>query len=176
MKILAKPFVFFIVSVVLVSCYTSERVISKSNSPEKYQSFPLTDVTAITTPYEGKVYTAEEVSEMTRFPACEDQSIAVEELKSCADKEMLRYIYSNIKYPAIARENGVQGTVVIEFVVTPQGRIRSAKIARDPGAQTGNSAMDIIANMDRSYTWKPAMVDGKAVAVLYKLPVKYKLL
>ena len=71
---------------------------------------------------------------MPRFPGCEDKGSAAEK-KQCADKKMLEFIYKNIKYPAIARENGVEGTCVIQFVVEKDGAIADAKVVRDIGAQ-----------------------------------------
>ena len=54
---------------------------------------------------------------------------------------MLRFLAKNIKYPKIAKENGVEGTVVIQFVVGKSGKIKRAKVLRDPGAGCGNEAL-----------------------------------
>lgn len=111
------------------------------------------------------------VEDMPRFPGCEDESNK-DERKKCAETKMLEYIYKNIKYPAIARENGVEGTVVITFVVEKDGAITDARIARDIGAQCGQEALRVVDEMPK---WIPGKQRGRAVRVQFNLPVKFKL-
>ena len=111
------------------------------------------------------------VEDMPTFPGCEDVSNKAER-KQCADKKMLEFIYKNIKYPAIARENGVEGMVVIQFVVEKDGSISQPKIARDIGAQCGDEAMRIVKQMPK---WNPGKQRGRAVKVQFNLPVRFKL-
>ena len=99
------------------------------------------------------------VEDMPRFPGCEDKSNK-DDRKKCAEQKMLEYIYKNIKYPAIARENGVEGTVVIQFVVEKDGSITDAKVARDIGAQCGQEALRVVNDMP---TWVPGKQRGRAV-------------
>jgi protein TonB len=117
------------------------------------------------------------VEQMPRFPGCEsiggDNSARAE----CANKKLMEFIYSNIQYPAIARENNVEGTVVIQFVVDTDGSITDAKIVRDIGAQCGEEALRIVELMNHMpEKWTPGKQRGRAVKVLYMLPVKFKLL
>ena len=70
------------------------------------------------------------VEDQPSFPGCEDISDKAEK-KKCADEKMLQFIYGNIKYPAIARENGVEGMVVVKFVVEKDGSITQAEVVRD---------------------------------------------
>ncbi|MBK8489563.1 MAG: TonB family protein [Saprospirales bacterium] len=111
------------------------------------------------------------VEDMPRFPGCEDESNK-DDRKKCAEQKMLEYIYKNIKYPAIARENGVEGTVVITFVVEKDGAITDARIARDIGAQCGQEALRVVDDMPK---WVPGKQRGRAVRVQFNLPVKFKL-
>jgi len=111
------------------------------------------------------------VEDMPRFPGCEDKS-GKDERKKCAEEKMLQYIYKNIKYPAIARENGVEGTVVITFVVEKDGTITDAQIARDIGAQCGQEALRVVNQMP---VWIPGKQRGRPVRVQFNLPVKFKL-
>ena len=111
------------------------------------------------------------VEDMPRFPGCEDSSNK-DERKKCAEQKMLEYIYKNIKYPAIARENGVEGTVVITFVVEKDGTITDARAARDIGAQCGQEALRVVESMPK---WVPGKQRGRAVRVQFNLPVKFKL-
>lgn len=85
---------------------------------------------------------------------------------------MLQFIYSNIKYPAIARENGVEGTVYVKFVVEKDGKITNAEIVRDIGAGCGQEALRVVGLMPE---WEPGKQRGRPVRVQFNLPVKYKL-
>ena len=116
------------------------------------------------------------VEQMPRFPGCEDQGGSNAEKKQCADKKMLEFIYKNIKYPAIARENGVEGAVVIQFVVEKNGSVTDAKIVRDIGAGTGDEALRVVELMNKEgIKWIPGKQRGRAVRVQFTLPVKFKL-
>lgn len=115
------------------------------------------------------------VEEMPRFPGCENESTA-EAKKACADKKMLEFIYKNIKYPAIARENGVEGTAVITFVIEKDGSVTDARIVRDIGAQCGQEALRVVNLMnDQNIKWTPGKQRGRSVRVQFNLPVRFKL-
>lgn len=112
---------------------------------------------------------------MPRFPGCEDEATK-EAKKACADKKMLEYIYKNIKYPAIARENGVEGMVVVQFVVEKDGTVTDAKVVRDIGAQCGQEALRVVNLMnDQGIRWTPGKQRGRPVRVQFNLPVRFKL-
>jgi periplasmic protein TonB len=115
------------------------------------------------------------VEEMPRFPGCENESTA-EARKACADKKMLEFIYKNIKYPAIARENGVEGTAVITFVVEKDGTVADARVVRDIGAQCGTEALRVVNLMnEQNIKWVPGKQRGRSVRVQFNLPVRFKL-
>ena len=89
---------------------------------------------------------------------------------------LLEFIYKNIKYPAIARENGVEGTAVVQFVVETDGSITDAKVVRDPGAQTGSEALRVVNLMkNKGIQWIPGKQRGRAVRVQFNLPVRFRL-
>jgi len=111
------------------------------------------------------------VEDNPAFPGCEGISDKAEK-KRCAEEKMLQFIYSNIKYPAIARENGVEGRAVIKFVVEKDGSITSPEIARDIGAGCGAEAMRVVQLMPK---WEPGKQRGRAVRVQFNLPVQFKL-
>jgi TonB family protein len=118
----------------------------------------------------GTPYTT--VDEMPRFPGCESSSKSIEDKKSCANQKMMRYVSSNIRYPARARENGTSGMAVISFVVEENGTISNIKPLRDPGSGLANEAMRVVRSMPR---WIPGKKGGKAVAATYTLPVRFRL-
>lgn len=116
------------------------------------------------------------VEEMPRFPGCEDLEGSIAEKKNCADQELLKFIYQNVSYPDLARENGVEGMSVVSFTVSEKGKITDIKILRDPGSGTGAEAMRVVALMnDLKERWTPGKVNGEKVRVQYNLPIRFKL-
>ncbi len=113
------------------------------------------------------------VEEMPRFPGCEDLA-TTDERKACADRKMLQFIYDNILYPGIARENGIEGTVVIRFVVETDGSIQKAEVVRDIGGRCGEEALRVVELMNNMpVKWTPGRQRGKPVRVWFNLPVKF---
>lgn len=114
--------------------------------------------------------------EMPRFPGCEDAAMSIKEKEECAKMKMLEYIYRHLKYPVLARETRVEGTVVIQFIVDRDGRIETVNIVRDIGAGCGEAAAKIVLDMNElPDRWSPGRQRGRPVKVLYTLPVKFKL-
>ncbi len=114
----------------------------------------------------------ERVEEMPRFPGCEDSELSKEEKKVCADQTLLKYIYSKIKYPRIAVETGVEGTVLINFIVEKTGEITDISIIKEIGAGCGNEVVRVVKGMPK---WMPGKQRGKEVRVRFKIPVKFSL-
>ena len=85
---------------------------------------------------------------------------------------LLEFITANLKYPRIAVENGVEGQVVVRFIVEQDGHITGATILRDIGGGCGQEALRLLQNMPN---WEPGMIDGQPVRVKYTLPVRFKL-
>lgn len=85
---------------------------------------------------------------------------------------MMKYIKENMKYPAIARENDIQGTVPVQFVVMPDGSISNVRVARSIGGGCDEEAIRVIKSMPR---WRPGKHNGRAVPVNFTLPIKFKL-
>jgi len=107
-------------------------------------------------PNEGKVFTI--VEEMPLFPGGENK--------------MLEYIAKNIKYPPVARENGIQGRVYVTFVVDKEGKIKDAKVLRGIGGGCDEEALRVVKTMPE---WKPGRQNGRSVQVQYNLPVNFVL-
>ena len=98
----------------------------------------------------------------------------VEEMPSFpGGTEMLRkYMTKNVKYPAMARENSIEGTVYISFVVDPQGNIKNAKVIRGIGGGCDEEALRVVKAMPK---WSPGKQRNKPVNVSCTLPVKFGL-
>ena len=110
---------------------------------------------------------------MPRFPGCENL-VTDAEKKKCADEKMLEYIYQNLKYPAIARESAVEGTVVVSFIVEADGSISDAKVLRDIGAGCGDEALRLVKGMNNIGKWTPGKQRNQNVSVQYNLPIRFK--
>ena len=82
------------------------------------------------------------------------------------------YVRENMKYPAIAKEKGTQGRVIVQFVVNKKGKIVSPKVARSVDPDLDKEAIRLIKSMP---DWIPGTQGGKAVDVKYTLPVSFRL-
>ena len=98
------------------------------------------------------------VEEMPSFPGGEDK--------------LIKYIRDNIKYPPVARENGIQGRVYVTFVIDKDGKIKDLKLLRGIGGGCDEEAMRVVKSMP---DWKPGRQNGRNVPVQYNLPVNFTL-
>ena len=106
---------------------------------------------------EGKVFTF--VEEMPGFPG--------------GDQKLMEYLQKNIKYPMIAKENGIQGRIYVTFVVDKDGKIKDSKILRGGlGGGLEEEALRVVRSMP---DWKPGKQNGRAVQVQYNLPIIFTL-
>ena len=97
-------------------------------------------------------------------------------MKACADKKLMEFLYGNIDYPAMARENNIQGTVVVGFVVEKDGSITQIKLLRDIGGQCGEEALRVVELMRNSpEKWIPGKQRGIPVRVMFNLPIRFVL-
>ena len=85
---------------------------------------------------------------------------------------LMSYLASNIKYPVVAQENGVQGRVIVSFVVERDGSISDVRVARSVDPSLDREAQRVVKSMPR---WKPGKQNGSAVRVKYTVPVVFRL-
>lgn len=112
------------------------------------------------------------VEEMPRFPGCEKEELTKKEKENCANKELLNYVFSKIKYPPIARESTIEGLVVVRFIVEKDGSISDATVVRDIGGGCGQEALRVVNSMPK---WIPGKQRNRPVRVQFNLPVRFKL-
>jgi len=116
------------------------------------------------------------VEEMPRFPGCEDIGLKRYKREECAKQELLNYVYSNLQYPAQAKESAVEGMAVIYFNIKENGLIEDIRIVRDPGAGCGEAAKAVFDKMQADgLRWIPGKQRGRPVVVQWTMPVKFKL-
>ena len=82
------------------------------------------------------------------------------------------YLNYELRYPALARENDIEGKVLVEFVVNEDGAISAARIVRGIGGGCDEEALRVIKNMPK---WKPGRQNGRAVKVFFTLPIIFNL-
>ncbi|EGN55692.1 cell envelope biogenesis protein TonB [Hallella multisaccharivorax DSM 17128] len=85
---------------------------------------------------------------------------------------LMQFLQSNIKYPVVAQENGVQGRVTISFVVERDGSITDVAVARSVDPSLDREAMRVVKSMPK---WIPGKQNGQAVRVKYNVPVSFRL-
>ena len=85
---------------------------------------------------------------------------------------LMKFLGSNIKYPTIAQENGVQDRVIVQFVVNKDGSIVDAKVMRSVDPYLDKEALRVVSSMPK---WKPGKQRGKAVRCRYTVPVMFRL-
>lgn len=88
------------------------------------------------------------------------------------DKALMAWLTKNLKYPASAQENGIQGRVMVQFVVNKDGSIVDPKVLRGADPALDKEAMRVVSAMPK---WTPGKQRGKTVRVRYTLPVTFRL-
>lgn len=83
----------------------------------------------------------------------------------------LEQVMRNIKYPEMAKEAGIEGTVYVQFVVNENGNVEDAKVIRSIGGGADEEALRVV----REATFEPGYQDGKPIRVQYSIPIQFKL-
>ena len=86
--------------------------------------------------------------------------------------ECMKFLGKNIKYPPQAKENGIQGRVIVTFVIMKDGSITNANVVRGVDPLLDKEALRVVNLMPK---WKPGKQRGKAVNVKYTIPVMFRL-
>lgn len=102
----------------------------------------------------SEVYTS--VEQMPQFPG--------------GDAALMRYIATHMQYPSMAKEHGIQGKVILQFVVKKDGCVGEVKVVRSLSPDCDNEAMRLVRSLPK---FSPGKQDGKPVNVWYMLPVTF---
>jgi len=86
--------------------------------------------------------------------------------------ELMNYLAKNIKYPADAQAKGIQGRIIVRFIVNKVGKIEKTEILRGLNPSCDKEALRVVNAMP---LWTPGKQDGKNVSVYYALPISFKL-
>jgi len=103
-----------------------------------------------------KVYTV--IEKMPLFPG--------------GNNKLMNYIAKNLKYPVEAQKKGIQGKVIVQFIVTKSGKVENAKVIRGIDPALEKEALRVVNSMP---DWIPGTQNGEKVSVYYTLPIVFKL-
>ena len=124
----------------------------------------------------GEVLKAKEVIAQPEPPKEEENKVfeVVEQMPSFpgGDAALMKYLQENTHYPTIAAENGVQGRVVVGFVVEKDGSITDVTVIKSQDPSLDREAARVVKSMPR---WIPGKQNGSAVRVKYQVPVTFRL-
>jgi len=98
------------------------------------------------------------VEQMPQFPGGED--------------ELMRFILGNLRYPSVAKEVGIEGRVIIRFVVSKTGDVTNVEILRGLDPSCDKEALRVVKMMPN---WIPGKQNGRSVPVYFTLPIVYRL-
>jgi protein TonB len=122
------------------------------------------DATTVVEEFEVK----EEVVEEEIFTIVE----SMPEFPGGGQEALFKYLQKEMKYPQVAKENGIQGTVFVNFVVGKDGKIRDVKVLRGVNKMLDDEAVRVVKAMP---SWSAGKQRGKPVSVSYNLPIKFTL-
>ena len=101
------------------------------------------------------------VEQMPMWGDCKDET--------CTQTEIMKYIARNFRYPEIAKANGVEGRVILEFVVEKDGKVGRIKILRGLDKHVDKACIDVVEDFP---IFSPGKQIGKPVPVKYTVPIK----
>jgi len=110
--------------------------------------------------------------EMPYFTGCKNEGLTGTEKRNCSNQNLVRFIANQLVYPSTAKEQGIEGTVYVTFIVDELGSITTPDIIRDIGGGCGAAALEVIQSMP---SWEPGFHQGQAVKVKLNLPIHFSL-
>lgn len=105
------------------------------------------------------------------MPAMGDcKQLRGDERHQCTQMEIIKFVSKNTKYPPIAKDAGIQGTVFVYFVVGKDGKVKDVKVLREVDSRLDAEAVRVVESLPE---FEPGEQRGKAVSVQYTIPVKF---
>ena len=130
----------------------------KGNDEAEGEVLKAKEVVVDEKPKEEETKVFDVVEQMPQFPG--------------GPQALFEYLSKNIKYPVVAEENGIQGRVIVTFVVERDGSITDVKVAKSVDPSLDKEAMRVVKSMPH---WIPGKQNGAAVRVKYTVPVTFRL-
>jgi len=161
-KFLIKPAVYMAPDIVDKVDSTDKKLAANSeidtmkNRPVNTDVTPVGDPISNVVPPDPEPYTI--VQEMPVFPG--------------GVEGIMKFISENVKYPTTAVENGLEGKVILRFVVSTDGSVKRIEILRSVDPILDQEAIRVISQMPK---WKPGKNNGTPAAVWFSVPVTFRL-
>ena len=134
-----------------------QKVVKKGKKPQKAEQKKAPNgVVSVDVPEPDKAFDV--VEQMPEYPG--------------GMGELMKYLSANVKYPAEASKKGIQGRVIVQFVVEKDGSISKAKVANKVDELLHAEAIRVVEAMPK---WNPGKQDGRSVRVNYTLPITFRL-
>jgi TonB family protein len=146
----------------------TEKVVKPVTENDKISTIEIRDVEKLASPQRVSNKKAKEKeSEEKIFEIVEQMPVF-----PGGQKALFDYLSENVKYPTIAEKNGIQGRVLVTFIINKEGKVTNAKIAKAIDPSLDKEALRLTNMMPN---WTPGYQRGKAVNVKYTIPITFKL-
>ena len=154
--------------------YVAPVVVDTIKPEEATQLMTADDAAQTVTDQDVGLEVVDQVQEEVQEEAPQEVFVVVEEMPSFpgGDTELFKFIYDNIKYPEIAKENNIQGKVILRFCVTYKGTVDQVSVVRGVDPALDEEAIRVIKMLP---LWKPGKQGGKPVNVWYSVPISFQL-
>ena len=101
-----------------------------------------------------------------------DQSVALVEARTCTEQAITNFVVSNLTYPKKARRKGIEGRVIVKFIVEKDGAVGEVTVVKGVHPMLDDEAQRVVESMP---DFHPGMQRGKPVRVSYHLPFNFSL-
>jgi protein TonB len=150
-------------------------VVVDSVKPEDNAHLMTADQASTEVVNEEYIEAIEEVKEEVQEEEAEPEPfVVVEEMPAFpgGDVELLKYIFEHTNYPEVAKENNIQGKVIIRFCVTAKGTVNQISVLKGVDPELDKEAMRVVSTLP---AFKPGKQGGKPVPVWYMVPITFTL-
>jgi len=150
-------------------------VVVDSVKPEEQVQLMTADEAVVEVQNEEVVEVIEEVKEEVQEAEAEPEPfVVVEEMPMFpgGDAALLTYIAEHTQYPEVAKENNIQGRVIVRFCVTSKGTVSQANILKGVDPELDKEALRVVSTLPE---FKPGKQGGKPVPVWYMVPITFTL-
>ena len=134
-----------------------------------FQSLDDTDVPVDIQEYRHQEVIEEEVEEETIFVNFVDEKPS---FQGGDANEFSKWVNARLVYPELAKENGVEGRVTLQFTISKEGRLENVKVLSAPDESLAREAVRVVSSSPK---WEPGRQRDRAVKVSYTFPVIYRL-
>ncbi|MGC1392311.1 MAG: TonB family protein [Bacteroidales bacterium] len=150
-------------------------VVVDSIKPEDVKQLMTADQAQTEVKNTDVVEVQQQVKEEVQEAEPEQQPfVVVEEMPMFpgGEAELMKYLNEHTQYPEIAKENNIQGRVVIRFCVTPKGGVSQISVLKSVDPELDKEAMRVVSTLP---AFKPGKQGGKPVPVWYMVPIAFTL-